>query len=240
VTLVVHDEGDRPTEPQVLSVAAGPRNARARLIALTLVELMSGPSSERRSTSGRTEPAARAARTSGVVAQPARATRNPLVLAAHLGSRRYPDSGLLIGGGIAARRGGRFGWRADLEVHRGEGDVSLGSVATTVADGGSYLDVALVRARVRVGAHAGARGGVARLVGKPASAGSTAGHVTGAWWGAVVGATLDVPVGTRVGLTVAAELGAVLLPVTGLVGARAESAVDGGWIAVHVGLQVIP
>ncbi len=240
VTVIVEDDVGRAGARQVLSLASEPHNARARLIALTLVELMSGggrePSPVAASTD-RPDPGTTAdVRAADLPPSP----RNRPVLGVHLGTRRYRDTGLLIGGGIAARRGGRFGWRADLEAHRGGADVSLGTVATTVADVGAYLDVALVRGRTRVGAHAGARGGVARLAGTPATMEATAGDVTGAWFGALAGATLDVAIGDRIGLTIVGEVGAVLVPVTGLVGARPEAAVDGAWIAVHLGLRVIP
>jgi len=221
---------DDPAKPLAWSLDLAPAipKARARLVALAIVELISTSWTER-------DPAAPPV----VRAQPAAASS--LRLVAHGGGSAFSGgTGLLGGGGIRLEQDrALLGWLVDLEAHHGRAGVSLGDVTADVLDVAAALAIHHAWSRARLALAAGLRGGGARLAGSADAMTVHADHFWAPWLGALALASASVTIVPRWSLELAVEGGGVIVPVGGLVNDRREVAIDGAWLTIQLGVGVI-
>jgi hypothetical protein len=236
---------------RTVDIGAAIPQARARLVALAIVELISASWTEleanpvpRAPPSGpRPSSEARDAALLTVHAQTDRSTQRQLRLEALGGGLKYFSPGapaLLAGGGLrlAGDLSDRTGWMLDAQVHHGTTSVSLGQVSTDVLGFGAvgYVHKAWSAWRVELGG--GVRGGAVLMTGVP-DAMVTASRFWAPWVGPVALADLELAVRDQLVLVLDVEGGYVVSPVGGLVDGLREVAIDGAWIGVHLGIGIV-
>jgi hypothetical protein len=247
VLLRVDDPLTGKSLSRTVDLGAAIPKARARLVALAVVELISASWTEldvnpqpRVPPSGpRPSLAARDAALATVRAQTDRRDAAPLrILAIAGGMKFFSGTALLGGGGLRASHDGQsLGWSIDGQVHHGTSRVSLGEVSTDVVDVGAAVTARQTWSRWSLRLGAGARGGAARLSGSPdPSAGTQGKKFWAPWIGPLALGRVELVVTDRLVLDVGIEGGYVVSPVGGLVADRREVAVDGPWMAVDVGV----
>jgi len=134
------------------------------------------------------------------------------------------------------RDGELLGILADVQAHHGRHAVSLGDVTTDTVDLTAALSIHRTWSRVRGLLAAGARGGAVRLGGSSDQMMVQANHFWAPWLGALGLASVELAATSRIALGITVEGGAVIVPVGGLVNAQREVAIDGGWLALHLGI----
>ena len=211
---------------RTLDLAAAMPKARARLVALALVELISASWTE--------------------VEAPAPAPLVPrddsasLRVVAHGGGSAFSGGTGLLGGGGVRVAGDRalLGWLVDLQARHGRTGVTLGEVSTDVLDIAAALAIHHTWSRTQLAFAAGLRGGTARLAGAPEMTTVRADHFWAPWLGALALGRATLTLAPRWCVELAVEGGRVIVPIGGLVNDRREVAIDGGWLSVELGVGV--
>jgi hypothetical protein len=222
--------------------------ARARLVALAVVELISASWTELDTNpqpqvppSGPAPSAeARRAALASVRVQTDRWARSRYHLSLLAGGLKFFAKTDVLAGAelrVARDRVEPLGWMIDAQAHRGSEMTSLGQVDTDVLGAGvaAVVHHAWSGSTVHVGG--GVRGGGARLSGVPNPMASVRGDRFWApWVGPFALGSLELVVAERFTIETMIEGGYVVSPVGGLVSGLREVAVDGAWLQVHVGV----
>lgn len=132
----------------------------------------------------------------------------------------------------------RLGWFADTGIYRGSQALAHGSIDTQVVAFAAGGEVQRIFHRVRGDVGAGVRGGAVEMIGRPSDATFMASAFSARWLGAFTTGHVGVALGERVTVDAMIETGYVLSSVIGLVDHQQAAAVDGTWIAGHIGLGV--
>lgn len=218
--------------------------ARARLIALAAVELVS-------TTKGRPPapvvvaqpppPPAPPAPVATIEARPVPApVQHDLRVSAFGGGRIFgSDTGLLGGGGVRlANPGARVGWLVDVATHRGESDVPHGRVTVDVIDASVAVSFRHAVGPVELALAGGLRGGMVRLAGESDEMVKTD-TFWAPWFGGLALANAEVRIAPRIATQVTIEGGRVISPVGALVDEVNEVGIDGNWFGIHLGIGII-
>jgi len=233
---------------RTVGLASAPDDARPRLVALALAELIYAAWSElaltpipealtsRSDDRQAVEAAARVVREKLVTPEPRADVR-----LAVLGSlRRYRGGSTpLLGGGlrVGAEHGAWLGWNVDVLLERGVGAAPGGTVTCTAFSGSAWLTARYPWSFVDLHGGLGFRGGVGWLSGRPADeAAFEGGSITGGFFGPTgeTGVTVRLP--ARLLLDVRVEGGWVARAVSGTVDGRAVEAIGGAWVAGLLGV----
>ncbi len=226
-----------------VDLRAGGAQGRARLLALTIAELVSAQQAMPQSSLPAEEkppvpPTPDESPQVTDVPEPAQ-----LRLNAAGQVRAFPGGLMLLGIGGEVARGspGRIGWRADLLLEGGLAARSLGQVEASAAG----LGLAALWQIARVGsfdveAATGLRGGYARLEGVPIDPWLPKQPPTqGAWLGPFLALRMCYARGW-LGIELGAEAGVVLLPLRAGITAPEEAGISGGWLGLQLGVGVLP
>ena len=238
--LRVEDAKAHRVKTRSLELVSAMPQARARLMSLAIVELISAIRTEPQDS---VAPAPAASASVPVVldtavAEPAAPTLRLFALG---GGELVSRTGVLGGGGLRVSRdlGATLGLIVDAQAHRGSRTVSLGRVSTDVLDLGALAGRRIGWSRTTLFVGAGIRAGTARLDGMPVDASVSGSKFWAPWLGACAIGSVDVAVTRSLALDLSVDGGYVLVPVGGLVGDRRETAVDGALIGVHIGIGAI-
>jgi hypothetical protein len=240
------------TVTRVVDLNAAAPVARAHLLALAIVELLSAswleletvPRTGAPPVAAVSAPEARAEALELVRARPVAALSRRLMLTfaalVPVGSDAGPR---LWGGGLAAAGDAahRLGWMADLSIAHGSRDRSLGVVTVETVSGLLAVFGHASRSRVTLRGGVGARAGGAWLSGMPADPDTAVGGaVRGLWWGPVLLADGNVVLGRRVVVGLTLEAGRTISPVTARVQGENPVVIGGTWLrgALGVGLAL--
>jgi hypothetical protein len=239
IVLRVDDPASGQSLTRSLDVASAAPVVRARLIGLALVELVSSSWSELR-------PAAPAGPAAPLPVSPREAPPPVAPTLAH--ARITATGGVIRFSGVHALSGGelrvsdsspgRLGLSVAAGLHRGSQPVDLGAIRTQVLDLGAaaQLHRAWRGARGEVGS--GLRGGVVQMAGQTVNTMWVSSAFSARWFGAFAYGHVGVAIAGNVTLDAVVEAGYVLSPVTALVDGHRAVAVDGGWLAGHLGIGV--
>ena len=251
VALRVDDPLTGKSLARTVDLGAAIERARARLLALAVVELISASWTEldvnpqpRVPPAGlRSSPEARQAALATVRAQSERATPLRLrLLALGGGINFFSNAGFLGGGGLRLARDHRrrIGWMVDVQATHGTSNASLGTVSTDVLSAGAAFVFCQPWTRVSLRLGGGLRGGAVRLSGVPTPSAPDAHGAAfwGAWVGPMALGNVTVIATRRLVIDAAVEGGYVVAPVGGLVAGRREVAVDGAWIGFQLGIGI--
>jgi len=249
VELKVDDPITGKSLNRVVDILAAAPKARARLLALAIVELVSASWTELETNPTPVVPpagpkpkpevkeAARDAVRTRVIPQP---SPTALRLMAEVGRKMFfPRTGPTLGFGLRAGSDAWpiFGWTADMHADHASVPASLGSVAVdTVSIGGAFVAHQSWSALALRGG-LGFRGGIARLTGEPNDPDAVRASTLNAPWGgpmAVAGVGIR-PI-TMLSIELVAEAGYVILPVRAKVAAEREAGVDGAWIGATLAI----
>jgi hypothetical protein len=230
-------------------IAVGAKAARARLLALALVELISASWAELETPAPRTSvvppPSLEVRKT--VVATLERLERRAGALPALGRFRLFAVAGLqgfLDGPGVLGGAGLRLGrdhkyhvgWAVDAMTFHGQPGTSLGPVTVdTLSLSGTFF-VHGQWSRVALRGGVGLRGGAARLGGQASQQSVSANSLWGPWLGPMAELELTVAATRRLAVELGGEVGYVVLPVVGLVNNVREVAVDGPWFGLNMRL----
>jgi hypothetical protein len=252
VVLRVDDPITGKSLSRTIDVGGAIPRARARLVALAIVELISAswtelevnPRPEVPPSGPRPSLEARLAALESVRAHADRSAGLSRIRVSLVGGgmKFFAKTGLLAGAGLQVARdtAGPFGWAVDAQAHHGSEATSLGRVDTDVLAVGAVAVVHRTWSRASVHLGAGVRGGAAQLSGVPDPMMAVRGSRFWApWLGPLARGSVEIGVGNRITLGAAIEGGYVVSPVGGLVSDRREVAVDGAWLLVHVGVGMI-
>lgn len=239
---------------RTIDLSAAPPNARPRLLALALAELLFTSWTELEVTPRPAVPPAgpppppqarQAARL--LVRHRMPPALRPLAGVRLLGLAAcqgfFSGAGVLWGGGLRVGGDHRYhlGWAADLLSHHGENGNTLGALSTDTLSIGAVLSLHREFRRLAVRAGAGVRAGATRLGGQPQDPQQAAG---GALWGAFAGplaalsATLALP--HRLALELSLEGGYEAYPVGGRVAGKRVIAVEGPFLGLQLGIGMFP
>jgi hypothetical protein len=250
VALRVDDPLTGKSLTRTIDLGAAIERARARLLALAVVELISAswteldvnpqprvpPAGPRASTE------AREAALAMVRAQGERSTRSHFrLLVLGGGVNFFSNAGFLGGGGLRLARdhARRIGWMIDVQADHGTASASLGKVSTDVVSVGAGFVFHQPWTRVSLRLGGGLRGGAVRLSGVPAPSPDAHGATFWApWVGPMALGSVGVVATRRLTLDLTVEGGYVVSPVGGLVNGRREVAVDGAWIGFQLGVGI--
>jgi hypothetical protein len=177
--------------------------------------------------------------------QPAPAPE-PMLEPAHAASRLVafaklesfgPSFHPLSGGGLDfSHELGHFSLGLGPTLATGDRKLDLGSVRVVAADLSLHLAYRFTNRALPGEVGIGHAIGLARLTGTSASASTNAESVNGLWLGPFVFGTLDVSLTEPLFLQIAAQFGAVTLPVHGQVEHAADVEIAGFWSTVSLGL----
>jgi hypothetical protein len=219
--------------------------ARARLIALAAVELVS---TKPPPVAAHAPPPAVAQAPSLVppvpvsidaVSQPERGRRGVHVAAFGGGVIFDSNSGLLGGGGVrVSGPGAPIGWLVDIGLHRGESDVPHGQVTLDVIDASAAVSLSRPMGPVELSLAGGVRGGMVRLGGTSDEM-VTTDRFWAPWLGGFVLGNAELRLAPRMTAQLAIEGGRVISPVGALVDKVREVGIDGAWFGVHLGIGMI-
>jgi hypothetical protein len=221
---------------RVLDLSATAPIARARLLALAVVELLARPDPE-------PERPAPARPVVAAMAAPRPAATRPAVRALAVGYARLWQAGLpSIGGGVRVTGpiAARLRFLAEALADQGVRDAGPGRATIQNLGLGAGLLVPLTVAGVELAAGAGARLAATRLVGSPDDPTAFEGRtITAPSGGPLALLVADVPVGRWV-VHVGVDGGWVALPVEGDTAGVRSAAVTGWWAgaAIGVGLRL--
>jgi hypothetical protein len=215
-----------------LDLQSWPAEARARLLALAVSELIAASRSH-----PKYEQPSRPSSASAVAAAAAPVVRPALVLAPLASVRSFPAAAAPWLWGVGARlhqdRWRRVGWELDALAERGIRGVSLGSVElrSASAHAAVVLHAGRGMATVRVGAGFG--GGLVQVAGEPSQTPAIGARSLNRSWAGGFGALVP-----RITLEAAAQVGYVLVPVRGQVAGQVEAAWEGPWVGLQLGIGV--
>jgi hypothetical protein len=245
---------------RTVDTSDSPPRARARLLALAIVELVAtswnelepAPSPSPTPTPTPTPPPTPSPSPSPTpspspspspvkpVAKPPPHTR--LRLLAEGGGMTFFSRPSFFGGAglrLAADHARHLGWMLDVQVQHGSDQFALGSVAADIISVGTALMLHQTWSRLALRGGLGLRGGAVRLSGTPNDPQAAKG---GAFWGPWVGPLAVAGVGVsatrRLALELNAEVGYVASPVGGLIAGVRQVTIDGAWIGFQVGIGV--
>jgi hypothetical protein len=222
---------------RTVDLGDGPPSARARLIALAAVELVS------RSTPHAPPSAAHVTAAPEPIDNVApRSSAGPRLGMTAFGGGIIFDSntGLLGGGGLRVSRSGTpIGFLVDVRAHHGESAVPRGRVTTDVVDAGVGAVVGRPVGQLYFSLAAGARGGGVRLAGTAEMEMVRTNKFWAPWAGGFAHANLELQVLPRVMMHLTIEGGYVVSPVGALVDDVRAAGIDGPWMGVHLGIGTI-
>lgn len=213
-------------------------DARARLLALTLSELVA--SLELDAAPGAVREPTR------IVAAPVRTVRTRVAPASRVwlgvGLAREGKPAMLMPsaqtGLLLGRARSPLALQGELQVHRGRRAVEAGDVVAWTTSGSLGVAGRWERAWAALTLGVGMRLGYARLRGEADSGANVAGRtVSGLWWGPVASASAVLPTRSRLGLRCGVDLGYVAREVRGHDGTGAASFALGG-LQLHLNLGV--
>jgi len=250
VVLRVDDPITGKSLSRTVDVGGAIPRARARLVALAVVELISAswtelemnPQPQVPPSGPSPSPGARQAALASVRVQTDRwALSRYRVSLLGGGLKFFAKTDVLPGAELRVARDGSgpLGWMIDVQAHRGSETTPLGQVDTDVLGAGvaAVVHHAWWPASVHVGG--GLRGGGARLSGVPDPMLAVHGSRFWApWVGPFVLGNVELVVAQRFAVVAAIEGGYVIAPVGGLVSGRRDVAVDGAWLELHVGVEL--
>ena len=217
--------------------------ARARLIALAAVELISA-------SAGHPVPAPVVAQAPSLVPpappvsidaglKPERERRGVHVAAFGGGVIFNSNTGLLGGGGArVSGPGAPIGWLVEIGAHRGESDVPHGRVSTTLIDAAVAVSLGRAMGQVELAIAGGIRGGMVQLAGTSDEM-VTTDTFWAPWFGGFALANAELRVTPRMSAHLTIEGGRVISPVGALVDNVREVGIDGAWFGVHLGIGMI-
>ena len=161
-------------------------------------------------------------------------------VAATAGAIQFSDMMPIPGVELRVTDGSRalIGWMLDAEFHRGTQDLSFGGVTTQVVDLGAAAQIHRAWNAARGEAGLGLRGGAVEMIGQAGDASLMARSFSAQWFGAFATGHIGYAVTEHITLDAMLEAGYVLSPVVGLVAGQRAAAVDGRWLAAHVGIGV--
>ena len=232
---------------RTIDLSATASVARAHLVALSVVELLSASWAELLSNPEPVVPAAgspaapdtRAAALEFVRGRshedrmPWIAIRVTASATASSFGGRAPNTGpRLWGGALTVADGGprHIGWVADLSFEHGDRRFSIGRVSTDSLSGLVGIVGQASRGRLDARGGVGARVGIAWLSGTPGDPDTAVGGtVRGSWWGPAVLVDSGVRLGRRAVVRLGLEGGRVLRPVTAIVQGESAVAIGGIW-----------
>ncbi len=213
--------------------------ARARLIALAAVELVS--------TRPKPAPAPVVAQAPSLVpvtqidagVEPVRARRGVHVAAFGGGVIFDSNTGFLGGGGLRlSGPGSPIGWIVDVGAHRGESDVPHGQVTLDLIDASAAVSIGHPAGPFDLALAGGIRGGMVRLAGTSDEM-VTTDRFWAPWLGGFALGSAELRVAPRMTAQLTIEGGRVISPVGALVDNVREVGIDGAWLAVHLGIGMI-
>ncbi len=237
---IVIDDPERASPLQLaLDLASAPEPARARLLALSIAELIATSRLER-SPELELERAreADAAASSEPASEPARAWR--MWLGPGLSRVGSPAVTLLGIEGGASYALGPVVMIAELQARWGDADTLAAEVGVR-----TYSAALLLSPRLSLGAFdftaaPGVRLGHARLVGRPERAELRGEALSGVWFGPLIGAAVQYRFTTWAAARAALELGYVARPVRGLdEQSRRLLELEGAWASASLGAALL-
>jgi hypothetical protein len=231
---------------RAIDLGASIPKARARLVALAVVELISASWTEleanpepRVPPSGpRPSIEARDAALATVLARTGGRDEDRFRLEVVGGGLKFfSGTAVLAGGGLRLTRDeSRLAWTVDLQAHHGTESVSLGRVSTDVTSVGAAVVARQAWSRWTLRVGGGARGGAVRLSGVPdATMGAQGRTFWAPWIGPLASGDVELVVTSRLVIDARVEGGYVVSPVGGLVSDQRAVAVDGAWLSVGIG-----
>ncbi len=250
VVLRVDDPITGKSLSRTVDIGSAIPRARARLVALAIVELISaswtelGVNAQPQDLPSDPRPTLepRPAVLESLQPQTDRLVVSPYRVSLLGGGLKFfAKTDLLVGAvlRVAHDRSAPIGWMVDAQAHRGSESTSLGQVFTDVIGVGLVAVVHHAWARSSTHVGGGVRGGAVRLSGVPtAMMGVQGSRFWAPWIGPLVLGNVELAVTHRFTVDVTLEGGYVVSPVGGLVSDRREVAVDGAWLEVHVGVGV--
>ncbi len=235
---------------RTIDLQEAPR-ARARLLALAVVELVSAswtelvsnPEPEVPPAGPHASPEARRAVADLIRNQAQKTAFTRLRLVAFGGGQAFfSGPGLLGGAGLRLGKDHplHLGWVADVQIMHGSAAASLGVVSVDTLSFGGALVFHQTWSRLGLHVGAGLRGGAVRLAGMPRDAQIAAGQSGwAAWGGPMAQLSLGVVATRRLCFELGLESGYVLSSVGGLVAGVREVSVGGAWLAFQLGVGII-
>ena len=217
-----------------LGLAMGPMGPR--LIALALVELVADTRSA--APPHAIELTDEAPPPSPLVARSERAWPGTRAAVGAGGVWFTADPRTLTGLGLKVATASRIGGMLDAQYHHRARTINIGDVTTDLLGFGAAAIVHLGTERTSVDAGAGIRGGGVRMSGSPMTPLAHGGVFWSKWAGVFATGALSIAINSQVALDGAVELGQVVVPVIGLVDRKPVTTIDGGWLAVHLGIVV--
>jgi hypothetical protein len=233
-----------------LDLARYPASVRARLLGVSVAELIAASWIElaaRKRPELRPMEARGSEQSRAAAAGVAEHTLLPLPtfeVEPGLGARTLDQGRLTVLGGAIAFSRNQRGWLAfggDLTMESGSDGVSLGRVGVTLGSLGGSVRLRQELAMLRFEAGLGARVGFVRFQGTASDREANAAGRTAVlpWAGPVALVRLGVAPARRLVLTGSFEAGLATLAAEARVGGAAETAVDGEWLGLRIGLGVL-
>lgn len=236
------NESGRTLDRSVALADAAP-SARARLLALSIAELVLTLDREREAAPpppkiAPTPPAPPPALPPPSVAAPTKEPRRLQLSAIATGHGLFDGTGFLAGGGLRLAHDlpQHVGWSTDAFVEHGAASTTVGIVAVDEISVDATLFYTRHWRRIGFRLGAGARGGAVRLAGAPGSASAHGGTVWGPWGGLLGRFSAVLTPWHRLVVELGVDGGYVLVPVAGLVDGVRQVAVDGGWVGFSVAI----
>lgn len=250
VVIEVHDPG-RPSPLRVeLDLAAAAPEARPRLLALSLAELLATSRLERaalgarpKADRGQAPPEPTPDGGHGSTESEAAGARDRSALQLWLApgiSRALAPATLLFGvdAGVEAALGS-VALLVDVQGRLGEAAPALADVSAQALSASAAVGPALGSTALRLTLGAGLRAGYVRLAAAPARAELSGDELAGAFFGPLLAGVLRVRLPSPLALRFAVEAGYVVRPVVGLdANARELAALRGPWLSAALGLGV--
>jgi len=234
---------------RTIDLSEAPR-ARARLLALAMVELVStswteletNPEPQVPPVGPRGSAESRHAAEQVVRTQSERSAFRRLRLVAFGGGQAFfSGPGVLGGAGLRLAKDHplHLGWVADVQAHHGTATASLGTVAVDTVSFGAALVVHQAWSRLGLHVGIGLRGGAVRLDGTPRNAEVAVGQSGwAAWGGPMAQVSLGVVATRRLLFELGVESGFVVSSVGGLVAGVRELSLGGAWIGFQLGVGI--
>jgi hypothetical protein len=229
---------DTAAETRVVDLGSAMPKARARLLALTVAEMVSIHGTPAPPTPPPPTPPP-------VVAPPPPMDQPPISppptsrfqLSAMASAHRFfsGGDGFLLGGGLRVAEDLRYhlGWIAAAFVEHGSSGFAIGTVSTDLISGDLGLALHLDWTHLTLRFVAGLRGGWVFFAGTPVS-GATANSLSGPWLGPLGAVSLAFTPIRRLLFELILDGGYTILPVTGRVAPSDKVAIDGAWIGLQI------
>jgi hypothetical protein len=232
------------TLKRTVDLTESARIARPRLLALSIVELVSASWTEIESNPPPRTPvvgrvASPDARRSALSSVQARTPRRAMFRVVPIASiRSFRLQLWTFGGGLRVGADGArpFGWEIDAVLDHGTRSTPLGNATFDTGSGSASVVLRVPVDPVTLRFRSGLRLGNAWLSATPASPGVVAYSLHGLFWGPVVAFSATVAPARAFTLEATIEAGQIVSPVSGIVEGSSDVALRGIWLGASLGV----